>query len=151
MGVRVRIAASDQAAGALAATPVPGVRLRAAVRAAFRAESVREGEVSLTLLGDDEIAALNAQYLRHEGPTDVISFALYEPPEPVLGDVYVGVGQAVREARARRLPLEQELVRLAVHGVLHVLGHDHPAGDERVRSPMWQLQERIVAEVEEKA
>lgn len=150
MGVRVRISASDDALAALAGADVPRDLIRAGARAAFRREQVKEGEVSITLLGDDEIAGLNRQYLSHEGPTDVISFPLYEDPEPVLGDIYIGVAQAAREARKRRIALADELLRLAVHGVLHVLGHDHPEGEERLRSGMWQLQEDIVAEVEGK-
>lgn len=148
MGVRIPISASPAAQHALGELALPREALRRAARAAFRAEAVREGEVSLTLLADEEIAELNVQYLRHEGPTDVISFALYEPPEPVVGDVYIGVEQAEREARRRRIPLRQELVRLAAHGVLHVLGHEHPDGEERIRSEMWRLQEEIVTHVE---
>lgn len=148
MGVRIRIQASAAALEALGDQALPRERIRAGARAAFRAAGVREGEVSVTLVGDPEITALNEQYLEHAGPTDVISFPLYEDPEPVLGDVYIGAVQAVREARARRIPLAQELLRLAVHGVLHVLGHDHPEGEARTRSEMWRLQERIVAEVE---
>ena len=148
MGVRVRISATALASEALGALELPRDRLRQAVRAAFRSAAVREGEIALTLLADAEIAELNFEYLHHEGPTDVISFALYQPPEPVLGDVYIGVEQAAAEARRHRIPLQQELVRLAAHGVLHVLGHDHPEGEERTRSAMWRMQEEIVAQVE---
>jgi probable rRNA maturation factor len=61
-----------------------------------------------------------------------------------VGDVYVCPWVAAREAKARRVPLRQELVRLVVHGTLHVLGWDHPEDDTRVRSPMWRRQERYV-------
>lgn len=147
MGIRVRIQASATARRALGARALPRPLLRSGVRAALRQHEVREGEVSLTFLGDDEIAALNRQYLRHDGPTDVISFALFEPPEPLLGDIYIGVAQAGLQAATRAIPVEQELLRLAVHGTLHVLGHDHPAGAGRTRSHMWRLQESILAEV----
>lgn len=150
MGVRVRISASDDALATLGDAAVPHNLIRSGARGAFRHERVKEGEVSITLLGDEEIAELNRQYLEHEGPTDVISFPLYQEPEPVLGDIYIGVAQAAREARRRRIGLEEELLRLAVHGTLHVLGHDHPDGEERTRSVMWQVQEHIVAEVEGK-
>jgi ssRNA-specific RNase YbeY (16S rRNA maturation enzyme) len=52
---------------------------------------------------------------------------------------------AARAARRRGLPLRQELVRLVVHGTLHVLGWDHPDDDSRLGSPMWRRQERYVA------
>ena len=51
---------------------------------------------------------------------------------------------ARREALARKVPVRQELVRLVVHGTLHVLGYDHPENGRRERSPMWRRQERYV-------
>jgi probable rRNA maturation factor len=118
-----------------------------AVRAALRYESVDAGEVSVTLLDNAEIADLNASFLQHEGPTDVISFPLYEEDEDVVGDIYIGFDVARRQALATGITLEEELVRLAVHGTLHVLGYDHPEGDDRVESEMWELQEHLVGKV----
>lgn len=129
---------------------VPGGRrplageIRAAVRAAFEAREETGGLVSVTLLADAAISALNRQYLGHEGPTDVLSFPLFESGEPVVGDVYIGLEQATRQAAALGVPLREEIVRLAVHGALHVLGMDHPDGGPRHASAMWRLQERIV-------
>ena len=147
MGLRVSIQASLAARRVLGGDPLPRTLLRSGVRAALRQHGVPEGEVSLTLLGDAEIADLNRRYLQHDGATDVISFALFASPEPLLGDVYIGVAQARAQADARAIPLEQELLRLAIHGTLHVLGHDHPAGPRRTASRMWRLQEAILAEV----
>jgi probable rRNA maturation factor len=121
--------------------------MRAGVRRVLREAGARDGEISVTLLGDAEIASLNREYLAHDGPTDVISFTLFAADEPPLGDVYIGAEQALRQARVRRIGAREELTRLAVHGALHVLGHDHPAGAERVHCAMWQLQEQIVEEV----
>ncbi|HKJ93102.1 MAG TPA: rRNA maturation RNase YbeY [Longimicrobiales bacterium] len=106
-----------------------------------------DGTVSLTLLDDRAITALNGQYLDAEGPTDVIAFTLNEADGAPLGDIYIGADQAARQAEAHGVPLREELVRLAVHGTLHVLGHDHPAGPERETSEMWALQERLVGEI----
>jgi probable rRNA maturation factor len=119
--------------------------LEDAVVATVRARGLNDAEISLTLLGDEAIADLNRRFLRHEGPTDVISFALFEEGELPVGDVYIGYEQALRQAADNGVSAEQELARLAVHGTLHVLGEDHPEGEERVESPMWALQERIVA------
>lgn len=126
-----------------------GVRrmLNRTVRATLRRERVGEAEISVTLLADDEIAAMNRDFLHHDGPTDVISFALFEADEMPIGDVYIGYHQADRQAAAAGIPLAEELARLAVHGVLHVLGHDHPPGDDRTASPMWHLQEDIMRSV----
>jgi probable rRNA maturation factor len=127
--------------------PVSAVHpaVRAAVRATLRHEGVADAEVSVTLMADDEIAELNVRYLQHEGPTDVISFALYEDGEDPVGDVYIGFEQALRQAAALGVAPTHEIARLAVHGTLHVLGHDHPPGEERLDSEMWRVQEAIVA------
>ena len=116
--------------------------LEAGIRAALDSSSVAEGEISLTLVDDARIRELNRRYLDRDRPTDVISFPLYEEGEPVVGDIYVGVDQARRQAVDHGVPLEEELLRLAVHGTLHALGHDHPEGDEE--SEMFRLQEELV-------
>lgn len=117
--------------------------LERAVTATLDAGGAGDAEVSLTLLDDDGIRALNARWLERDRPTDVIAFTLGTAPV-LLGDVYLGVEQARRQAVEYGVPLAEELVRLAVHGTLHVLGHDHPEGAERVESPMFALQEELV-------
>lgn len=103
-------------------------------------------EISVALLGDDEMRDLNRRYLGEDAPTDVLAFALGEADERV-GDVYVGFEQARRQAAELGVPFAEELARLAIHGTLHVLGYDHPDGVERERSPMFELQERLLAEL----
>ena len=126
--------------------PVDPERVEAAVRHVLRAEGVDAGEISIALVSDGEIAALNQEYLDHEGPTDVISFHLHDEGEPPLGDVYVGVEQAARQAAGFGAPADEEVIRLAVHGTLHVLGYDHPEGDDRTASPMFARQEALLRE-----
>lgn len=93
---------------------------------------------------------LNRRVTGRRGLTDVLAFALPQPDGAVLGDVYICPAAAERWARnggRRSAPaerLEEELIRLAVHGTLHVLGYDHPEGAGRTRSPMWRRQERYV-------
>jgi probable rRNA maturation factor len=103
-------------------------------------------EMSLALLGDDEMRELNRRYLGRDRLTDVIAFALGDGEE-LVGDVYIGVEQARRQAADMGVSFSEELARLAIHGTLHVLGHDHPEGDERERSPMFRLQERLLRDV----
>jgi probable rRNA maturation factor len=116
-------------------------------RRVLRSEGVRNALVSITMLDRTAMARLNATHLKHKGPTDVISFGFSRatPSDPVVGDIYIcpAVGRA--NAAARREPVRRELARLVVHGVLHILGHDHPESDQRERSPMWRRQEQIVA------
>lgn len=126
------------------APPVRPERVEAAVRHVLLAEGVAEAEISVALLADGAIAAMNDQFLEHEGPTDVITFAMHEGDEPPLGDVYVGVEQAVRQAAEFGATPEEEVLRVAVHGVLHVLGYEHPQGPERMQSEMFIRQEELL-------
>lgn len=118
-------------------------RLEAAVAHALEVEQGDVLELSLTLLDDEEIRTLNRDYLGHDRPTDVIAFALGGPGD-LVGDVYLGVEQARRQAAEHGVALDEELARLAIHGTLHVLGHDHPEGEERWESPMFIRQEQIL-------
>ncbi len=145
MSLVVQVSLAAVPAG-LAARPLATL-LRRGGRTVLQQAGHRDGTLSVTLLDDVGITALNGRYLGRDGPTDVIAFALHEPEEAPVGDVYVGVEQAARQASAYGVPLAEELVRLVVHGTLHVLGHDHPAGPEREASDMWVLQERLVREV----
>ncbi|HEU4680799.1 MAG TPA: rRNA maturation RNase YbeY [Gemmatimonadales bacterium] len=109
----------------------------------LRAER-RRALISITFVGRDSMRRLNAQHKGHDRPTDVLSFALNGPTGELIGDVYICPWMARREARARGIPLRQELVRLVVHGTLHALGREHPEGAGRTRSAMWRRQEQYV-------
>jgi probable rRNA maturation factor len=100
-------------------------------------------EISVALMDDPSIAALNERFLGRQGPTDVLAFSLGDAVD-VVGDVYVGFEQASRQAAELGISLAEELVRLAIHGTLHVLGHDHPEDEERDASAMFALQEHLV-------
>jgi probable rRNA maturation factor len=118
--------------------------LRRAVEAALAAGGAAAGALSVTLLDDAHMSELNGLYLGHDGPTDVLSFALHEEGEDPIGDVYIGYDQALRQADEHGEEPWRELARLAIHGTLHVLGHDHPEGDERIDCDMWTLQEQVL-------
>jgi len=118
-----------------------------AARAALRDRAVQNADISITILDDAEIAEMNREFLAHDNATDVISFALYEYGEPPVGDIYIGFDEAVRQAAANGVPIDEELARLAIHGVLHVLGYEHPENGDREKSEMWRIQESIVAKV----
>jgi probable rRNA maturation factor len=88
-------------------------------------------EVSILLLDDSAMAGLNEQYRARSGPTDVLSFPMYTEEElqqmqpEVLGDVVISVETAKRQAASVGCTLWEEMVRLLIHGVLHLLGFDH--------------------------
>jgi probable rRNA maturation factor len=117
--------------------------VEAAVRAAAAAETVTRGEISITFFDRAAMAALNETHLGRPGPTDVIAFNLSEPDDP-LGDVYVCPAVAAESADEYGVELREELLRLVIHGTLHVFGHDHPDGLDREASEMYRLQEEIL-------
>ncbi|HET7586237.1 MAG TPA: rRNA maturation RNase YbeY [Gemmatimonadaceae bacterium] len=144
--------------------PLSRAAVRDTVRSVLRAEGVRNAVLSVAFVGDRAMAAHNRHYLGRRGTTDVIAFALESPVAPdgaasrtgrgstapesagvVLGDIYIAPAVARRNARRFGSTVREELVRLVIHGTLHVLGHDHPEGEHRTRSPMWQRQEALVA------
>lgn len=108
-------------------------------------------ELSLRLTGDREIQALNAQYRAQDRPTDVLSFAALEADLPqleetlYLGDIVISVDTANRQAQEQGHSLRTELVWLAAHALLHLLGWDHP--DEESLTRMLNQQAHLLQAV----
>ena len=119
------------------------------VRTVLRAEKVKDAMVSVAFVGADAMATLNARHLGHRGPTDVISFGFAPTGADgaVVGDIYICPQVARDNARDAGVGVREELARLVVHGTLHVLGHDHPEDESRLRSPMWRRQEQLLRRV----
>ena len=106
---------------------------------------MRDAAVSIAFVRSSAIAAVNRKHLGHAGPTDVISFPLAAAAgTPLGGDVYIAPEIAARNARSHGVGIREEIARLVVHSVLHVLGHDHPEFAGRETSPMWRRQEALV-------
>lgn len=126
---------------------VPVSLLVGAIRRALGTERGEAVEISLALLPDEEMRRLSRRFLGKDRTTDVLAFALSEGGGPTVGDIYLGYEQALRQAEDLGVPLREELARLAIHGTLHVLGHDHPEGPDRADSPMFRLQERLLGEL----
>jgi probable rRNA maturation factor len=123
--------------------PASATELASAARATLLAEGCHAAEISVTLLGDDEMRRLNREFLGKDAVTDVLAFSLGDRDLPV-GDVYVGFEQGCRQARELGVAEGEELIRLVVHGTLHALGYDHPEGPEREQSSMFARQEELV-------
>jgi probable rRNA maturation factor len=93
--------------------------------------------VSISFVDDAEITRLNRERLNRTGPTDVIAFDLSEPGLPLdrVGDVYISKDTALANSARFRVRPEQELMRLVVHGLLHVLGYrdDRPQDARKMK------------------
>lgn len=120
-------------------------RVREIVRAACKREKVKHALISVTFLDARRIAALNRRFLGHAGPTDVITFELEPAAGVVMGDIYISPEVARQNAAAAGVGVREELVRLVVHGTLHVLGYTHDEGEHRTAGAMWKRQEALVA------
>jgi len=141
---------------AVAALPMPAGRLARLASAALRritrlrpgevADGLRRGlprrpvVVSLVVLGDPAIRRLNRRFLGHDYATDVLSFNLQ--PGTLFGEIYVSATTAAREAKARGIDPAEELLRYAIHGMLHLFGHDDHRPADRRR--MWSRQEALL-------
>jgi probable rRNA maturation factor len=121
---------------------VSPTRLRGVLEAAARRLRV-SGEVSLVLTGDRAMRRLNARYRGKDKPTDVLSFPGGAGAEG-LGDVVISVETAEQNARALGRTLPQELDVLALHGFLHVLGHDHETDDGAMDRIERRLRKRLL-------
>ncbi len=123
--------------------------VRAAVDATLRAGDVKSGQVTVVLTDEASLRALNLRYAGSDNATDVLSFSSMErDPESGLvhlGDVVIAVPVAESQAHTAGHSLEDELCLLAVHGALHLLGHDHAS--EADRHTMWSAQETILSEI----
>ncbi len=101
-------------------------------------------ELSIAIVLDDEIAALNSEHRGERSATDVLSFSLHEGEHighrgKLLGDVVIGIETAARQARAAHRGLEEEVARLLIHGILHLLGWDH---EESAEAKLMRAEER---------
>ncbi len=117
--------------------------MRVAQRVLAWERAPARSHIDITLLSPAAMRRANRRATGRRGLTDVIAYRLPQPDGRLLGDVYICPAAAARAAQ-NGTGLHEELIRLAVHGTLHVLGYDHPKGVGRTRARMWRLQERYV-------
>jgi len=109
---------------------LPDKKILAAAGTILEALGYPEAQLSIVIVDDDQIAELNATYLDHAGPTNVISFPMQEGEfvditPTLLGDVVISADTAHREALSAGMALEERLYELLIHGILHLVGYDH--------------------------
>lgn len=108
-----------------------------------------KGELSIHLVGDKKIRQLNKNYRKNDQITDVISFAFGEGKKigqsEDIGDIFISLPQVCRQAKEFGIMVEEELARMLIHGLLHLLGYDHQTIVEEKR--MIKLQEKILKDL----
>ena len=128
-------------------TPVRGLKTKA--RRILRLLDLEGCELSVALVGNEEIHRLNRLYRSRNEPTDVLSFPLNEPLPSggrLIGDVVISVEKAAQQARERRRSLDDELEVLLIHGILHNLGFDHersPQDEQEMRAMERRLRRAL--------
>jgi rRNA maturation RNase YbeY len=123
------------------ASSLTEVRLESVARRVLEAEGVATAELSVAVTDDETVRSLNREYAGEDAVTDVLSFSQREgeefagPPStvPPLGEVIIAYRQAARQARERGRAADEEVARLLIHGILHLLGYDHTEPDEERR------------------
>jgi probable rRNA maturation factor len=119
---------------------------RAAQAALAHQSQSLDSDLTFVLTDDIQLQKLNRDYLGIDAPTDVLSFPASESdPETgarYIGDIIISMPYAARSAEKAGHGLEAEVQLLVVHGVLHLLGHDHAEADEKAR--MWKAQAEIL-------
>ena len=123
--------------------------LKKVLNLTLKKEKVKKATFNIIFITDSEIQKINKQYRNQDKPTDVISFALEENKkeqaflkERVLGDIYISIDRAKKQADDYNHSLKRELCFLAVHGLLHLLGYDHQTKEEE--KIMFKKQELIL-------
>ncbi len=137
-------------AGGVPAGKAEAAALRRAARAALTHQGVASAaELTLLVTTDERMRDLNWRFLGEDRPTDVLAFpssaGLDEPGTRYLGDLCISLPRAKEQAQSRGHPLAAELSLLVVHGVLHLLGHDHDRRAQKAR--MWKAQGDILEEL----
>jgi probable rRNA maturation factor len=123
----------------------PAFRFRKIAQAILASLGLEDAELSLVLTGNSAMQKLNAQYRQKDYPTDVLSFPV-EGAMPsdhrLLGDVIISVEKAREQAKARGHTVEQEMITLLIHGIVHLLGYDHERSARDARA-MTRVEKRI--------
>lgn len=120
----------------------------------------RKSELSLVFINNSAIAALNRKYLSSPvGVTDVLAFPMRSDKDPcpvrnsisnvVLGDVVISIEKALSQAREQGEPFENELTRLIIHGILHLIGYKDKQKKDKIK--MFTMQEKILSDLYEAA
>ena len=107
----------------------------------LKAEGFPDAEVNVVFTGDSAIRKLSREYFGKDSVTDVISFSFNDD---LLGETYICLPQARRQARKIGVSIGMEVQRLLIHGLLHLVGYDHTRGE---RSKMFTKQENYLKAV----
>jgi len=110
--------------------PMAMTKIQQKARDILNVLECHDAELSVLIVDDPQIATLNQKYLHRSGPTNVIAFPMHTDVFPninpgLLGDVVISIETAAREGERIGIGMEERIVQLLVHGILHLIGYDH--------------------------
>jgi rRNA maturation RNase YbeY len=124
---------------------VPRAKLTRLAEIVLHAQSVTKS-VNLILVADSTMRQLNRRFRRQDRTTDVLSFAMEEGIDPLLGEIYISIPTARRNAAGDGRRLDEELLQLFCHGLLHLTGTHHP--NAKARAEMKRLEDQYLLHLE---
>lgn len=104
--------------------------LKRVARKVLKGENKREGELSIALVGEGRIRKLNKKYRGEDRVTDVLAFGGNSKFNLEIGEIIICLPEIKKNAKRFNSTFKKELVRVLIHGILHILGYDHPDGVE---------------------
>ena len=127
---------------------LPTETLTAVLEKLLSVLEISDRELSVLLTDDEEIQRLNQFYRGKNRPTDVLSFSLREGEddtfaEDLLGDVAISIETTLRQAAQLEVTPPEELLRLAIHGTLHLMGFEHENVSDDIAAKMRQKEEEL--------
>ena len=128
----------------VAGTRVPRTRLMRLAEIVLHGQGVAKS-VNLILVADGTMRQLNRRFRRRDKTTDVLSFAMEEETDPLLGEIYISIPTAKRNAEGDGRKLDEELLQLFCHGLLHLSGIHHPS--TRARAEMKRLEDQYLLQL----
>ena len=121
-------------------------RLRKAIRHVLETEHQSEASLSIALVDDLTITRLHEKFLGQRSPTDVLTFPLHEPDEPLMAEIIVSVETAVRQAHEHDVRPDDEVILYVIHGILHLCGYDDQTPNDSKR--MWDRQTELLVSID---
>ena len=110
-----------------------------------KAITLHGGDLNVVFVNDQYIRALNKSYRGKDEPTDVLSFNYEGGDSDLLGEVYISVETAKRQAKEHKHELSDEIAKLIVHGILHIHGYDHEKDSDYKK--MYKIEHEVLGKV----
>lgn len=113
--------------------PVPSVKIKKLIELILKKETSKSLEsLSIVFLSNTDMRRINKQFLRHDFVTDVIAFNL-STGKTIEGEIYIGLDKAAAQAKEYGVTMANEILRLAAHGFLHILGYEDDSALKKKR------------------